>query len=230
MDTTASIIIGAIGVLGSIIYLINETIKERRKPEIEKEREKERDRLRKEEKEEKEKFIEECNALSLSIANNIKYRIRDNEYIDILIDKKILGGYRISKNKELLLSNGTFSLEDDFNVCQDIQMESYSYNSGSSIITGVRDCTNYGDVYLKNSYKKALVFSFNIDSDFYSNNKRALEENFNKILNSFSKVFLDISNKFDFPEVRANQDEEKLIDELINKNDNKNSITNDLEK
>ena len=229
MGTTVSIIIGAIGVLGSIIYLINETIKERRKPEIEKER----DRLRKEEKEEKEekeKFIEECNALSLSIANNIKYRIRDNEYIDILIDKKILGGYRISKNKELLLSNGTFSLEDDFNVCQDIQMESYSYNSGSSIITGVRDCTNYGDVYLKNSYKKALVFSFNIDSDFYSNNKRALEENFNKILNSFSKVFLDISNKFDFPEVRANQDEEKLIDELINKNDNKNSITNDLEK
>ena len=217
MGKTVSIIIGAIGVLGSIIYLINETIKERRKPEIEKERE-------------KEKFIEECNALSLSIANNIKYRIRDNEYIDILIDKKILGGYRISKNKELLLSNGTFSLEDDFNVCQDIQMESYSYNSGSSIITGVRDCTNYGDVYLKNSYKKALVFSFNIDSDFYSNNKRALEENFNKILNSFSKVFLDISNKFDFPEVRANQDEEKLIDELINKNDNKNSITNDLEK
>ena len=140
MGTTVSIIIGAIGVLGSIIYLINETIKERRKPEIEKERE-------------KEKFIEECNALSLSIANNIKYRIRDNEYIDILIDKKILGGYRISKNKELLLSNGTFSLEDDFNVCQDIQMESYSYNSGSSIITGVRDCTNYGDVYLKNSYK-----------------------------------------------------------------------------
>ena len=45
MDTTISIIIGAIGVLGSIIYLINETIKERRKPEIEKEREKERDRL-----------------------------------------------------------------------------------------------------------------------------------------------------------------------------------------
>ena len=223
MGTTVSIIIGAIGVLGSIIYLINETIKVRREPE----KRKELDRLR---KEEEEKFIEECNALSLSIANNIKYRIRDNEYIDILIDKKILGGYRISKNKELLLSNGTFSLEDDFNVCQDIQMESYSYNSGSSIITGVRDYTNYGDVYLKNSYKKALVFSFNIDSDFYSNNKRALEENFNKILNSFSKVFLDISNKFDFPEVRANQDEEKLIDELINKNDNKNSITNDLEK
>ena len=223
MDTTISIIIGAIGVLGSIIYLINETIKVRREPE----KRKELDRLR---KEEEEKLIEGFNALSLSIANNIKYRIRDNEYIDILIDKKILGGYRISKNKELLLSNGTFSLEDDFNVCQDIQMESYSYNSGSSIITGVRDCTNYGDVYLKNSYKKALVFSFNIDSDFYSNNKRALEENFNKILNSFSKVFLDISNKFDFPEVRANQDEEKLIDELINKNDNKNSITNDLEK
>ena len=65
MGTTVSIIIGAIGVLGSIIYLINETIKERRKPEIEKEREKERDRLRKEEKEEKEKFIEECIALSL---------------------------------------------------------------------------------------------------------------------------------------------------------------------
>ena len=122
MDTTASIIIGAIGVLGSIIYLINETIKVRREPE----KRKELDRLR---KEEEEKFIEECNALSLSIANNIKYRIRDNEYIDILIDKKILGGYRISKNKELLLNNGTFSLEDDFNVCQDIQMESYSYNS-----------------------------------------------------------------------------------------------------
>lgn len=212
-----------IGVLGSIIYLINETIKERRKPE----KRKELDRLR---KEEKEKFVEDFNALSLSIANNIKYRIRDEQFIDILINKEVLGGYRISKDKELLLDNGTFSLEDDFNVCQDIQMESYSYNSGSSIITGVRDCTNYGDVYLKNSYKKALVFSFNIDSDFYSNNKRALEENFNKILNSFSKVFLDISNKFDFPEVRANQDEEKLIDELINKNDNKNSITNDLEK
>ena len=223
MGTTVSIIIGAIGVLGSIIYLINETIKERRKPE----KRKELDRLR---KEEEEKLIEDFNALSLSIANNIKYRIRDEQFIDILINKEVLGGYRISKNKELLLSNGTFSLEDDFNVCQDIQMESYSYNSGSSIITGVRDCTNYGDVYLKNSYKKALVFSFNIDSDFYSNNKRALEENFNKILNSFSKVFLDISNKFDFPEVRANQDEEKLIDELINKNDNKNSITNDLEK
>ncbi len=223
MGTTVSIIIGAIGVLGSIIYLINETIKVRREPE----KRKELDRLR---KEEKEKFVEDFNALSLSIANNIKYRIRDEQFIDILINKEVLGGYRISKNKELLLSNGTFSLEDDFNVCQDIQMESYSYNSGSSIITGVRDCTNYGDVYLKNSYKKALVFSFNIDSDFYSNNKRALEENFNKILNSFSKVFLDISNKFDFPEVRANQDEEKLIDELINKNDNKNSITNDLEK
>lgn len=223
MGTTVSIIIGAIGVLGSIIYLINETIKVRREPE----KRKELDRLR---KEEKEKFVEDFNALSLSIANNIKYRIRDEQFIDILINKEVLGGYRISKNKELLLSNGTFSLEDDFNVCQDIQMESYSYNSGSSIITGVRDCTNYGDVYLRNSYKKALVFSFNIDSDFYSNNKRALEENFNKILNSFSKVFLDISNKFDFPEVRANQDEEKLIDELINKNDNKNSITNDLEK
>ena len=223
MGTTASIIIGAIGVLGSIIYLINETIKVRREPE----KRKELDRLR---KEEEEKFVEDFNALSLSIANNIKYRIRDEQFIDILINKEVLGGYRISKDKELLLDNGTFSLEDDFNVCQDIQMESYSYNSGSSIITGVRDCTNYGDVYLKNSYKKALVFSFNIDSDFYSNNKRALEENFNKILNSFSKVFLDISNKFDFPEVRANQDEEKLIDELINKNDNKNSITNDLEK
>lgn len=223
MDTTISIIIGAIGVLGSIIYLINETIKVRREPE----KRKELDRLR---KEEEEKFVEDFNALSLSIANNIKYRIRDEQFIDILINKEVLGGYRISKDKELLLDNGTFSLEDDFNVCQDIQMESYSYNSGSSIITGVRDCTNYGDVYLKNSYKKALVFSFNIDSDFYSNNKRALEKNFNKILNSFSKVFLDISNKFDFPEVRANQDEEKLIDELINKNDNKNSITNDLEK
>ena len=223
MDTTISIIIGAIGVLGSIIYLINETIKVRREPE-------KREELYRLRKEEEKKLIEEFNALSLSIANNIKYRIRDEQFIDILINKEVLGGYRISKDKELLLDNGTFSLEDDFNVCQDIQMESYSYNSGSSIITGVRDCTNYGDVYLKNSYKKALVFSFNIDSDFYSNNKRALEKNFNKILNSFSKVFLDISNKFDFPEVRANQDEEKLIDELINKNDNKNSITNDLEK
>lgn len=223
MGTTVSIIIGAIGVLGSIIYLINETIKERREPE----KRKELDRLR---KEEEEKFVEDFNALSLSIANNIKYRIRDEQFIDILINKEVLGGYRISKDKELLLDNGTFSLEDDFNVCQDIQMESYSYNSGSSTITGVRDCTNYGDVYLKNSYKKALVFSFNIDSYFYSNNKRALEENFNKILNSFSKVFLDISNKFDFPEVRANQDEEKIIDELISEKYNKNSIANDLEK
>ena len=65
MGTTVSIIIGAIGVLGSIIYLINETIKERRKPE----KRKELDRLR---KEEEEKLIEEFNALSLSIANNIK--------------------------------------------------------------------------------------------------------------------------------------------------------------
>ena len=75
-----------------------------------------------------------------------------------------------------------------------------------------------------------LIFSFNIDNSFYINNKSKIEKNFNKILNGFNKVFLDISNKFDFPEVRANQDEEKLIDELINKNDNKNSITNDLEK
>ena len=223
MGTTVSIIIGAIGVLGSIIYLINETIKVRREPE-------KREELYRLRKEEEKKLIEEFNALSLSIANNIKYRIRDEQFIDILINKEVLGGYRISKNKELLLSNGTFSLEDDFNLCQDIQMKSYSYNSGSSIITGVRDYTNYGDVYLKNSYKKALVFSFNIDSDFYSNNKRALEENFNKILNSFSKVFLDISNKFDFPEVRANQDEEKIIDELISEKYNKNSIANDLEK
>ena len=33
-----------------------------------------------------------------------------------------------------------------------------------------------------------------------------------------------------FQKTFVNQDEEKLIDELINKNDNKNSITNDLEK
>ncbi len=224
MGTTISIIIGAIGVLGSIIYLINETIKVRREPE-------KREELYRLRKEEEKKLIEEFNALSLSIANNIKYRIRDEQFIDILINKEVLGGYRISKDKELLLDNGTFSLvADDFEVCQDIRIESYSYRDSFGGAAGIRDYTDYGDIYLKNSSRKVLIFSFNIDSDFYSNNKRALKENFNKILNSFSKVFLDISNKFDFPEVRANQDEEKLIDELINKNDNKNSITNDLEK
>ena len=45
MGTTVSIIIGAIGVLGSIIYLINETIKVRREPE----KREELYRLRKEE-------------------------------------------------------------------------------------------------------------------------------------------------------------------------------------
>lgn len=224
MGTTVSIIIGAIGVLGSIIYLINETIKVRREPE-------KREELYRLRKEEEKKLIEEFNALSLSIANNIKYRIRDEQFIDILINKEVLGGYRISKDKELLLDNGTFSLvADDFEVCQDIRTESYSYRDSFRETIGFRDYTDYGDIYLKNSSRKVLIFSFNIDNSFYINNKSKIEKNFNKILNGFNKVFLDISNKFDFPEVRANQDEEKLIDELINKNDNKNSITNDLEK
>lgn len=224
MGTTVSIIIGAIGVLGSIIYLINETIKVRREPE-------KREELYRLRKEEEKKLIEEFNALSLSIANNIKYRIRDEQFIDILINKEVLGGYRISKDKELLLDNGTFSLvADDFEVCQDIRIESYSYRDSFGGAAGIRDYTDYGKIYLKNSSKKVLIFNFNINSSFYINNKSKIEKNFNKILNGFNKVFLDISNKFDFPEVRANQDEEKLIDELINKNDNKNSITNDLEK
>lgn len=224
MGTTVSIIIGAIGVLGSIIYLINETIKVRREPE-------KREELYRLRKEEEKKLIEEFNALSLSIANNIKYRIRDEQFIDILINKEVLRGYRISKDKELLLDNGTFSLvADDFEVCQDIRIESYSYRDSFGGAAGIRDYTDYGKIYLKNSSKKVLIFSFNIDNSFYINNKSKIEKNFNKILNGFNKVFLDISNKFDFPEVRANQDEEKLIDELINKNDNKNSITNDLEK
>ena len=73
-------------------------------------------------------------------------------------------------------------------------------------------------------------FSFNIDSCFYKSNKSQLEENFNKILNGFNKVFLDVSNKFDFPEAKANKDEEKIINELISEKHNKNPIANDLEK
>jgi hypothetical protein len=211
MGTTVSIIIGAIGVLGSIIYLINETIKVRREPE-------KREELYRLRKEEEKKLIEEFNALSLSIANNIKYRIRDEQFIDILINKEVLGGYRISKDKELLLDNGTFSLvADDFEVCQDIRIESYSYRDSFGGAAGIRDYTDYGDIYLKNSSKKVLIFNFNINSSFYINNKSQIEENFNKILNGFNKVFLDISNKFDFPEAKANKDEEKLIDELLNK-------------
>ena len=133
MGTTVSIIIGAIGVLGSIIYLINETIKVRREPE-------KREELYRLRKEEEKKLIEEFNALSLSIANNIKYRIRDEQFIDILINKEVLGGYRISKDKELLLDNGTFSLvADDFEVCQDIRIESYSYRDSFGGAAGIRD-------------------------------------------------------------------------------------------
>jgi hypothetical protein len=151
-------------------------------------------------------------------ANNTKYRIREDKYLDILFcsnkDAYYLNTYtyhlntfRISKNKKLLIqNNGAFSLNDTFTIGPINRV----LNTSSGI-----DDTNYTEICIIASGISVILCGYSFDNEFFKEYKEQLEQPYLDVAKTFAKIFNDASGNFDYKEVRASQKEEEIMNNLL---------------
>ncbi|MDX4028418.1 hypothetical protein [Aliarcobacter skirrowii] len=219
METDMIILVSMFGISGLVwLYITYQNVKFNIDYEKEKKKKKQ-DAL---------EYIDFLNKMFLETANNIKYRIRKNHivndrcdyYLDILVGDYGFCFFEISKDKKIILTSRpslkAFILDQPFVIKQKREKSVRNYVRGDTFITERVDDTNYGDLYISNGgYHEGLMFSFEISNSLYSWNEEKLQDNFNEIINSFYKVFHDISGKSEHPEVRANKEDEAKMDTVL---------------
>jgi len=134
-------------------------------------------------------------------ASRIKYRVRDNKYLDILLfdneNKPYVKTAVLSKNKKMIVSyNGAISLSNSF-------------------IVGPIGNSPTSEIHISSGGYNVLICSYDFNDCFYVNHREEIKELYSKVIGVLAKIFHDVTDNFDYPEVRATKDEEKFLKELI---------------
>lgn len=160
--------------------------------------------------EEKKKLIDILEALKKEFtqdANKTKYRIREGKYLDILYKTKedipFVHTFKFSKDRKLLITNnGTLSLADTFVV------------GPISKIGGI-DNTEYNDIKIISGNIAVDIAKYTFDNNFFISNKDNLKYAYDSFINVLAKILNDAAGNFNYPSVRANKEEEKVIDKWL---------------
>ena len=180
-----------------------------------------------------EKIIKDLNDEFIHDAKTIKYRIRDNRHLDILMicqkDKKsFFRSFMISKDRDSIIGNNSLiSLKNTFFVGPLYDKVSINnYDNNSYLSTSIVDNTEYNKICLQCGTISTVLINYSFENKFFIENYKKLEQNYNKVINLFNKIFNDVANNYDFEEVRATPEEELIIDELLKTKDNLQRLKN----
>jgi len=151
-------------------------------------------------------------------ASHIKYRVRDDKYLDILLydneNKPYINTAILSKNKKMIITNnGAISLSNSFVIGPSDKNISSTFK-----------------IHLSSDSYNVFICSYDFANYLYITHKKEIEKSYLKVIETLSKIFNDVADNFDYDEVRATEDEERIFDELMQKqageNDAKEFVKN----
>jgi len=173
-----------------------------------------------EEKNKLKDVINDFNRLSQS-----KYCILDNEMYIFCYDKEMkmfkFFSILLSKDKKMLIVDNGSSYNKAFTIKPktDILVNNFL------VFSVTKQETDYVKIdWINNDGNAITILNLKkFDSKYYEEHIFHLKKPYDNIINRFAKIFNDVAGNFDYPEVRATEDEIKILQETLN---NEKNITN----
>lgn len=170
-------------------------------------------------------FISEYKEYLLEFGNNLKYTSIDNElYIFTKIKSNLLPIFfaeTFNNNKEILLNKSSFKLKDIVINYQKITIKNNYFLDNTYVNTLVEHKVDYSKICIFYKTNSLLIYSFK-ESSFIQNNINHFKEELELISSKLFKVFCDLTKELDIKELRANEEDIKLLLENLKEGGIKN--------